>query len=186
MAQSQPGNASLLLRLTGTPAELRASVTSATGNQTGPTGSSDLLNMEKDISQLCALASVHASFSGNQTGSNKSSDLLKMAKDVSQLSMQASIHASRSLSDLISAAAATQSPYTPAYKFLQHLRLCGTCQKFERAGERYDGGYIICADGLGDDTLKGAYSYGISGYDGWGMDMATRYHVPLYEYDCYD
>jgi hypothetical protein len=38
-------------------------------------------------------------------------------------------------------------------------------------------------DGL-DKGLVGAYSYGINGFDGWGMEVASRYHIPLNEYDC--
>jgi len=68
-------------------------------------------------------------------------------------------------------------------EFLKTLRLCASCQKFERIGESYDGGYVMCTDGL-DHGLIGAYSYGINGVDGWGMSIASRYHIPLYEYDC--
>jgi hypothetical protein len=67
--------------------------------------------------------------------------------------------------------------------FLTTLRLCAPCQHYERFGEAHDGGYVMCSDGL-DKGLVGAYSYGISGYDGWGMAIASRYHVPLHEYDC--
>eukprot|EP00929_Paragymnodinium_shiwhaense_P091128 TRINITY_DN5116_c0_g1_i2.p1 TRINITY_DN5116_c0_g1~~TRINITY_DN5116_c0_g1_i2.p1 ORF type:complete len:219 (+),score=48.80 TRINITY_DN5116_c0_g1_i2:321-977(+) len=41
----------------------------------------------------------------------------------------------------------------------------------------------MCTDGL-DKGLLGAYSYGINGFDGWGMAVASKYHIPLYEYDC--
>jgi len=85
---------------------------------------------------------------------------------------------------LQSAADESTDPVTKA--FLRTLRLCARCNDFERVGENYDGGYIICADGLKNSGLKGAYSYGINGYDGWGMDLAQRYKIPLYEYDCFD
>ena len=45
------------------------------------------------------------------------------------------------------------------------------------------GGYVTCMDGL-DQGLAGIYSYGINGFDGWGMEMASRYKLPLNEYDC--
>jgi len=85
---------------------------------------------------------------------------------------------------LQSVADESTDPVTKA--FLRTLRLCARCNDFERVGENYDGGYIICADGLKNSGLKGAYSYGISGYDGWGMDIAQRYKIPLYEYDCFN
>lgn len=68
-------------------------------------------------------------------------------------------------------------------EFLRTLRLCAPCSKYERFGEPHDGGYVMCSDGL-DTGLKGAYSYGINGFDGWGMAVASRYHIPLNEYDC--
>lgn len=67
--------------------------------------------------------------------------------------------------------------------FLKTLQLCAPCNKFERFGEPHDGGYVMCSDGL-DTGLTGAYSYGINGFDGWGMAIASRYHIPLDEYDC--
>jgi hypothetical protein len=71
----------------------------------------------------------------------------------------------------------------PTREFLKTLRLCAPCQTFQRFGEPNDGGYVMCADGL-QQGLVGAYSYGISGYDGWGMAIASTYHLPLHEYDC--
>jgi len=67
--------------------------------------------------------------------------------------------------------------------FLRTLRICAPCNKYERFGEDNDGGYVMCADGL-DKGLVAAYSYGINGFDGWGMAIASRYHIPLNEYDC--
>lgn len=67
--------------------------------------------------------------------------------------------------------------------FLRALRLCAPCKTYERIGESNDGGYVMCMDGL-DKGLVGAMSYGISGYDGWGMQVASRLHIPLHEYDC--
>jgi len=66
---------------------------------------------------------------------------------------------------------------------LSALRLCAPCKKFERLGEANDGGYVHCADGL-EKGLVGAYSYGIKGYDGYGMALAAKYKIPLHEYDC--
>lgn len=77
-----------------------------------------------------------------------------------------------------------QSPST--VEFLRTLRLCARCSDYERVGEAYDGGYITCADGLAKSGLQAAYSYGVHGYDGWGMTLAQKYNIPLYEYDCFD
>jgi hypothetical protein len=68
-------------------------------------------------------------------------------------------------------------------EFLRTLRLCAPCNKYQRFGEDNDGGYVMCADGL-EKGLVGAYSYGINGFDGWGMAVASRFHIPLNEYDC--
>jgi hypothetical protein len=56
--------------------------------------------------------------------------------------------------------------------------------ELQRFGEPNDGGYLVCANLLGE--VKSAYSYGISGYDGWGCDVATKLSVPVHEYDCFD
>src|SRR5258705_11574719 len=53
-----------------------------------------------------------------------------------------------------------------------------------RFGEPHDGGYPLCANLL--DAVKAGYSYGISGYDGWGCDVSRRVHVTVHQYDCFD
>lgn len=55
---------------------------------------------------------------------------------------------------------------------------------FKRFGERNDGGYVLCANLLGG--VQAAYSYGISGYDGWGCQVATELKVKAHQYDCFD
>lgn len=55
---------------------------------------------------------------------------------------------------------------------------------FERFGEQNDGGYLLCSNLL--KNIKAGYSYGISGYDGWGCDVSTRYKVPVHQYDCFN
>mmetsp|Transcript_128839 Transcript_128839/g.223432 ORF Transcript_128839/g.223432 Transcript_128839/m.223432 type:complete len:509 (+) Transcript_128839:72-1598(+) len=67
--------------------------------------------------------------------------------------------------------------------FLTMLELCVPCRNLERFGEHQDGGYVMCTDEL-RGGLQAAYSYGINGFDGWGMAIAERYQVPLREYDC--
>lgn len=56
--------------------------------------------------------------------------------------------------------------------------------RFERFGEPHDGGYALCANLL--DSAASAYSYGISGYDGWGCDVSRALGVQVHEYDCFD
>ena len=68
------------------------------------------------------------------------------------------------------------------FEEIQPVKL-SNCQ-LERFGEPNDGGYLLCANLLGD--VKSAYSYGISGYDQWGCDVSTRLRVPVHQYDCFN
>jgi hypothetical protein len=54
----------------------------------------------------------------------------------------------------------------------------------QRFGEPHDGGYPLCANLL--TSVKAAYSYGVSGYDGWGCDVSRRLRIPVHQYDCFD
>jgi hypothetical protein len=65
---------------------------------------------------------------------------------------------------------------------LQPVRL-SNCE-LERFGEPNDGGYLMCANLL--DEVAAGYSYGISGYDGWGCDTSTKLRVRVHQYDCFD
>ena len=56
--------------------------------------------------------------------------------------------------------------------------------ELQRFGEAHDGGYLLCGNLLG--AVKAGYSYGISGYDGWGCDVSRRLHIPVHQYDCFD
>lgn len=56
--------------------------------------------------------------------------------------------------------------------------------ELERFGEPHDGGYLMCANLL--NGVEAGYSYGISGYDGWGCDISTKVGVKLHQYDCFD
>jgi len=54
----------------------------------------------------------------------------------------------------------------------------------KRFGEPHDGGYLLCAN-----LLKGAqsgYSYGISGYDGWGCEISRKLKIQVHQYDCFN
>jgi hypothetical protein len=65
---------------------------------------------------------------------------------------------------------------------LQPVRLAN-CE-FARYGEENDGGYLACRNLLKD--VQSAYSYGISGYDGWGCEVSTELKVPVHQYDCFN
>lgn len=54
----------------------------------------------------------------------------------------------------------------------------------QRFGEPHDGGYPLCANLL--DRVRAGYSYGISGYDGWGCAISRRLHIRVHQYDCFD
>jgi hypothetical protein len=56
--------------------------------------------------------------------------------------------------------------------------------KFERIGGSNDGGYLACANLLGD--VKAGYSYGIANTDAWGCETSGRLSVPVHQYDCFD
>jgi hypothetical protein len=65
---------------------------------------------------------------------------------------------------------------------LQPVKLAN-CE-LERFGEPNDGGYLLCGNLLG--AVGAGYSYGISGYDGWGCDISRRLDVTVHQYDCFD
>lgn len=55
---------------------------------------------------------------------------------------------------------------------------------FKRFGENNDGGYLLCEESL--NQVSAAYSYGISGYDGWGCQIAQDLDVITHQYDPFD
>ena len=68
------------------------------------------------------------------------------------------------------------------FRLLRPVALAN-CQ-LERFGEANDGGYLMCANLLGD--VRAGYSYGINGYDQWGCDISSRLQVPVHQYDCFN
>lgn len=56
--------------------------------------------------------------------------------------------------------------------------------ELKRFGEANDGGYVLCANLL--DSVQAGYSYGISGYDGWGCQVSRELDVKVHQYDCFD
>lgn len=78
---------------------------------------------------------------------------------------------------------AAANPARQAYfQMLQPVAL-SNCD-FQRFGEAHDGGYLMCGNLLGG--VQAVYSYGISGYDGWGCDVSTTAKVTVHEYDCFN
>jgi hypothetical protein len=73
-------------------------------------------------------------------------------------------------------------PRRAYFEMLQPVAL-SNCQ-LERFGESNDGGYLMCGNLLGG--IQSGYSYGISGYDGWGCDVSTKFKVVVHQYDCFD
>jgi hypothetical protein len=75
------------------------------------------------------------------------------------------------------------NPARQAYfQMLQPVAL-SNCD-FQRFGEADDGGYLMCGNLLGG--VQAVYSYGISGYDGWGCDVSIKAKVTVHEYDCFN
>jgi hypothetical protein len=68
------------------------------------------------------------------------------------------------------------------FELLQPVVL-SNCE-LERFGEPNDGGYLMCANLLGQ--VEAGYSYGIANYDQWGCDISKRLGVTLHQYDCFD
>jgi hypothetical protein len=54
----------------------------------------------------------------------------------------------------------------------------------KRYGEINDGGYVLCGNLL--DGVRSGYSYGISGYDGWGCQVSRERKIKVHEYDCFN
>lgn len=54
----------------------------------------------------------------------------------------------------------------------------------KRFGEPHDGGYLLCANLLKD--VQAGYSYGISGYDGWGCEISRKLKIQVHQYDCFN
>ena len=55
----------------------------------------------------------------------------------------------------------------------------------ERFGPSKDGGYLLCRELL-DKYTEVVYNYGIQGRDEVGCELATKFNVSVYQFDCYD
>jgi hypothetical protein len=65
---------------------------------------------------------------------------------------------------------------------VQPVRLAN-CE-LQRFGEANDGGYLLCGNLL--QGVQSGYSYGISGYDGWGCAISRDLKIKVHQYDCFD
>ena len=55
---------------------------------------------------------------------------------------------------------------------------------FKRFGSANDGGYLMCENLI--EPLDAAYSYGVGRNYDLGCEISRRYHIPVYQYDCFD
>src|SRR5439155_27296634 len=55
---------------------------------------------------------------------------------------------------------------------------------FARFGSANDGGYLMCENLI--EPIDAAYSYGVGTNDDWGCGVSRRYHVPVYQHECFD
>lgn len=78
-----------------------------------------------------------------------------------------------------------QTPTGQRHALLEELQpvALANCD-LQRFGESNDGGYLLCANLLKE--VQAGYSYGISGYDGWGCAISRQLKVSVHEYDCFD
>ena len=72
--------------------------------------------------------------------------------------------------------AAVEKQRREIFALLQPVALANCV--LERFGEANDGGYLMCGNLL--EEVQAAYSYGISGYDGWGCEISRKHDVPVH------
>ena len=54
----------------------------------------------------------------------------------------------------------------------------------KRFGNANDGGYLMCANLIGN--VQAGYSYGINGEDAWSCDVLAQKAIPIHQYDCFN
>jgi hypothetical protein len=69
-------------------------------------------------------------------------------------------------------------------EFLSSFEVCGKCQKIQRLGENFDGGYLMCMENLQVGRILAGMSMGVERHDKWSGDFSDLLHVPVYQYDC--
>lgn len=99
-------------------------------------------------------------------------------------SISLALQSSERLGHVLLLAAKHESVSNETTSLLRSFRPCSTCKQHARYGESNDGGYVMCNDDMQLGQLSAAYSYGISGYDGWGNAVSEKYQIPVFEYDC--
>jgi len=91
------------------------------------------------------------------------------------------------LAEQMLARAAKRAPSQTTQDLLRTFEICGACDTFDRYGEEYDGGYLMCMDAYVGDrpaAVKAAYSMGVEHHDKWSNDVSTRMSIPVYQFDC--
>lgn len=102
----------------------------------------------------------------------------------SDTDLEADLYGSEQLGLLLVSAARHESVSDDTTALLRSFRPCAECKQHRRYGEGNDGGYVMCDDDMVLGQIKGAYSYGINGFDGWGNAVSEKFKIPVFEYDC--
>jgi len=110
--------------------------------------------------------------------------LMQMARGIPGSAMQlaqsnSSVDLSRTIEEL-----AARLPEGPTREMLSRLKVCASCSEFRRVGEKLDGGYLICMDGLERGKIRAAYSMGIEHHDVFSHDIYDLLKVPVHQFDC--
>jgi len=92
-------------------------------------------------------------------------------------------HSSMALSGAFQMMAAAL-PEGPTRDVMSRLKVCASCEAFQRFGERRDGGYLLCMDGLNKSNIRAAYSMGVEGHDKFSEDIYELLRIPVHQFDC--
>mmetsp|Transcript_28503 Transcript_28503/g.51824 ORF Transcript_28503/g.51824 Transcript_28503/m.51824 type:complete len:298 (+) Transcript_28503:130-1023(+) len=83
------------------------------------------------------------------------------------------------------AIAATSVPPGATRDLLSSFEICGVCERWQRFGEFFDGGYVMCMDHLAKEQgLLAGFSLGVEHHDQWSEDVVDHMHIPVYQMDC--
>lgn len=133
---------------------------------------------------LAATAAALGTPSSAKTPLLDETSLIQVARDVPESAMNllgsnSSVDLSRTIEQL-----AAKLPEGPTKEMLSRLKVCASCTEFRRIGERLDGGYLVCMDGLERGKIRAAYSMGIEFHDVFSQDIYNLLKVPVHQFDC--
>ena len=76
---------------------------------------------------------------------------------------------------------------TPGAQLIRLLTPCANaCDNLTLAGRAQDGGYLTCDDVLvRREPVRAGFSFGVKGRDSWGIAIASRLRIPVFEFDCF-